>query len=219
MITKGENIVTVLLAIAVKPHPETGLIPYILMGSDSLKINTNNELSNQSRDEDAKKIFRVNDKLISMSGRIDTNFYDGIIEFIRQNDCEITDLSNLVLTHIKHHMSENERYEDARFAVYIGSCINATPKLAFIEVEKNNLENHKLTIMEPPINGFVPGFAGSISVPQDDDLSYAFIERVRNNCDNLNLTCVKRAAKDYLEKAAERYPERCNQNIKFEIIR
>lgn len=206
---------TVLLAVVVKPNPETGISPYILMGSDSLRIDADDDLSNQRRYEDARKVFRVNDKLISMSGRVNSNFHDGFIEFIRENDCEITDLADLTLAHIKQHMSENELYEDAKFAVFIGSCIDANPKIALIQVNKNNLENTTHNIMQLSSYGFAPLPAGSISITRDNDLIQTFKERVGAN---LNLSNVEQAAREYLMRAASRYPETCNQNTKIEIV-
>ncbi|MEK4011125.1 hypothetical protein [Peribacillus sp. FSL M8-0224] len=132
---------TVLLGVIVKPNPETGINPYLLMGSDSLRINVNvnDNLSNQIRIENERKVFRINDKLVSMSGRVDSKFHDGFIEFIRENDCEITHLAELTLNHIKQHMSENEVNEGAKFVVLIGSCTDANPRLFSIWVDKNNL--------------------------------------------------------------------------------
>jgi anaerobic ribonucleoside-triphosphate reductase len=209
---------TVLIALAVRPTAD--LSPYLLMGADSLKINVSTDFKELNRDEDATKIHKINNKLVSMAGRIDTNFMEHFLDFVRENDTEVTDLSHKCLEYIKEFVSSDEAHEDTRFAVYIGSCENRTPKLAYIEVKKFDLPNYQLQVMEAPeVDSFAPGYAGSFKFPEDDDLTTAFEQRVINNCFNRNLTCVKKAAKDFLISAASRYPETCNQNIKFEFLR
>lgn len=209
---------TVLIALAVRPTAD--LSPYLLMGADSLKINVSIDFKELTRDEDATKIHKINNKLVSMAGRIDTNFMEHFLDFVRENDTEISDLSQKCLDYIKEFVSSDEAHEDTRFAVYIGSCENRTPKLAYLEVKKIDLPNYKLQVMEPPeVDSFAPGYAGSFKFPEDDDLTTDFEQRVINNCFNRNLTCVKKAARDFLINAASRYPETCNQNIKIEVLR
>lgn len=209
---------TVLIALAVRPTAD--LSPYLLMGADSLKINVSTDFKEITRDEDATKIHKINEKLVSMAGRIDTHFMEHFLNFVRENDTEVTDLSHKCLEYIKEFVSSDEAHEDTRFAVYIGSCENRTPKLAYIEVKKFDLPNYQLQVMEPPeVDSFAPGYAGSFKFPEDDELTTAFEQRVMNNCFNRNLTCVKRAARDFLISAASKYPETCNQNIKFEVLR
>ena len=155
-----------------------------------------------------------------MAGRMNSNFLNDFLEYIKVNDCNISDLSKKCKDFIIEYVSDNETYEDAKCAVYIGSCENANPKLAFIEVKKANLPKYRFEFMEPSqVNSFVPGFAGSIKVPDDNDLSEAFVTRLQNNCLNKNLICVKKAARAYLENAAARYPDTCNQNIQFKVLR
>lgn len=149
---------TVLIALAVRPTAD--LSPYLLMGADSLKINVSTDFKELNRDEDATKIHKINNKLVSMAGRIDTNFMEHFLDFVRENDTEVTDLSHKCLEYIKEFVSSDEAHEDTRFAVYIGSCENRTPKLAYIEVKKFDLPNYQLQVMEPPeVDSFAPGYA------------------------------------------------------------
>lgn len=65
--------------------------------------------------------------------------------------------------------------------------------------------------MEPlQFNIFVPGFAGIVNLPEDEGLSNAFVQRDMNKCFNKNITCVKKAAREYLLNATSRYPETYN---------
>jgi hypothetical protein len=56
-----------------------------------------------------------------------------------------------------------------------------------------------------------------LKVPDDDDLAEAFLKRVQNSQD-LNRLGVRMAAEEYLKKAAARYPETCNQKIRFKRL-
>ncbi|MEF2097308.1 hypothetical protein V3595_22065 [Bacillus sp. CFBP9009] len=211
---------TVLLSVLVKPNPETGITPYLLMGSDSLRINVdvdaNDNLFNEIRIENERKVFRVNDKLVSMSGRVDPKFYDGFIEFIRKNDCEITQLADLTLNHIKQHMSEKESNEGAKFVALIGSCTDANPRLFSIRADKNNLGQAAVMPMYLDGYGRIGQYpAGSIDFNKDIDLLETFKERVG---DNFDVTNVEQAAREYLSSAASRYPKTCNQKINIEIL-
>lgn len=207
---------TVLLGVIVKPNPETGINPYLLMGSDSLRINVNvnDNLSNQIRIENERKVFRINDKLVSMSGRVDSKFHDGFIEFIRENDCEITHLAELTLNHIKQHMSENEVNEGAKFVVLIGSCTDANPRLFLYGLIKTTLGKLELCLWTLVVMVLV-NTQHSISFQGDIDLLHTFKERVG---DNYDLTNVEQAAREYLLSAASRYPKTCNKNINIEIV-
>lgn len=206
---------TIIITLAVKPKPGTRTKPYVLMGADSLKILANNDLSGQIRVEDERKIFKVNDKLICMSGSVDTNFYNGFIDFIRENDRNISELADLVLEHIKNHMFTNETYEHARFATYIGCCKDGIPKIAHIQFSKNTPNQHICYIREPQNGNYetIPG--GNFDFSTDADILKEFKDKVK---DNLELNAVQSVARDLLEKAADRHPETCNKNIKFEIL-
>jgi hypothetical protein len=209
---------SILIAVAVKT--DDGLSPYVLMGADSLKLETDPNLNVITRNEEAKKVFRINNKVFCMAGRTDSVFNIEILKFLEENDSNLLELSLNCIEFMKNYFLEIEQYEDAKCAIYLGSCENGIPKLAFTEMKKADIESYRFEIMEASqINSFVPGFAGSISVPTDDDLSETFIKRLQNNCFNLNLTCVKKAARDYLKNAALRYPDTCNQNIQFEVLR
>lgn len=208
---------TILIAVAVKPGD--GLQPYLLMGSDSLKLEADSELNIKSRNDNAQKIFKINKKLISVAGRTDSIFIELLLEFIEKNDGEITSLTKKVSRFIKKYLIQIDPFEESKCSVYIGECEAGNPKLAHIEMRKADLPKYKSKIMElPQINSFVAGVAGSIKVPDDDDLYDAFVVKV-GNCVNLNFGCVKRAAKEYLERAAARYPKTCNQNIQIETLR
>lgn len=206
---------TITIALAVKPKPETGTKPYVLMGADSLKILANNDLSEQIRKEDDRKIFKVKDKLICMSGAVDTNFYNGFIDFIRENNRSLSELADLVLEHIKNHMFTKETYENARFATYIGSCKDGVPKIAHIQFSKNAPNQHICYIREPQEGSYetIPG--GNFDFSTDADILKEFKEKVK---DNLELSEVQSLARDLLEKAADRHPETCNKSIKFEML-
>ncbi|MBT2701590.1 hypothetical protein J7E79_30545 [Bacillus sp. ISL-40] len=209
---------TVLIAIAARPN--TGEVPFILMGSDSLEINLDKNLTEIGRNEDAEKIYKINDKLVSVSGRLDPGFISSFLQFLDENDCELSKLYKLAYQYVYEHIVNVEIHADAKCAIYIGCCNNSTPELVDIRIKKNDLSNTVCTYEVAETNGqFIAKMAGSITVPNDDDLFDAFKSRVEERCQTLSLICVRRAAEEYLKKAAARYPDTCNQIIKFERLR
>ncbi|GAB6553203.1 hypothetical protein ACQVSN_07030 [Bacillus mobilis] len=208
---------TVLIAIAANPN--TDQVPYILMGSDSLEINLDKDLTLMSRNEDANKIYKIKDKSVSISGRFDPSFRNSFLEFLQEKDCELSKLHKLAYQYVYEHMVNVEINPDAKCAIYIGCCNNSVPELVEIRIKKSDLSSTVCTYEVAEKNQFIVKIAGSIRVPNDDDLSDQFMSRVAERCPTLSLTCVRRAAEEYLKKAAARYPETCNQNIKFERLR
>lgn len=208
---------TVLFAMAARP--EVGQVPYILMGSDSLEINLDKDRNLISRNDDAKKIYKINDKLVSYSGRLDTCFREDFLKFLNENDCELSELYKVVYQYVYDYMVNVEIAPDAKCAIYIGCCNNSIPELAEIKIKKSELSKavHEHYVAEE--NQYIVKTAGSIRIPEDDDLFDTIIGNLGNSCPTLSLACVRKVAKDYLEKAAARYPETCNQNIKFERLR
>lgn len=209
---------TVLIAIAAKPN-NVDQVPYILMGSDSLEIILERDLSEIGRNEDADKIFKINDKLVSISGRLDPIFRSSFLEFLNENDCELNQLYKLAYQYVYDHIENVELNENAKCAIYMGCCNNSTPELVEIIIDKSDLTNATCTYEIAEYDQFIVKMTGSISVPKDDDLSDTFMSRVNKGCPTASLSCVRKAAAEYLKSAAARYPETCNQNIKFKRLR
>jgi len=216
--SEGSNYMTVLIAIAARPN-NVDQVPYILMGSDSLEINLERDLTEIGRNEDADKIFKVNDKLVSISGRFDPSFRGSFLEFLNEKDCELARLHKLAYQFVYDHMENVEINDDAKCAIYIGCCTKSTPELVDIRINKNDLSNAVCAYEVAGNEQFIVKMAGSIGVPKDDDLSDTFMSRVTKGCPTASLSCVRKAAEEYLKNAAARYPETCNQNIKFKRLR
>lgn len=208
---------TVLFAMAARP--EVGQVPYILMGSDSLEINLDKDRNLISRNDDAKKIYKINDKLVSYSGRLDTCFREDFLKFLNENDCELSKLYKLVYQYVYDYMVNVEIAPDAKCAIYIGCCNNSIPELAEIRIKKSELSKAIYKHHVPEKDQLLIKVAGSIREPEDDDLFYSILGNMTERCPDLALPRVRIVAKEYLEKAAARYPETCNQNIKFERLR
>lgn len=209
---------TVLITIAAKPN-DVNQVPYILMGSDSLEINVESDLTEISRNENADKIYKVNDKLVSISGRMDPSFRSNFIDFLNEKDCELSELHKLAFQYVYDHMENVEINDEAKYAIFIGCCNNSAPELADIRVKKNDLSNTVCEYLLLENDQIIANFAGSISVPEDDDLSDTFMRRATEGCTSASLSCVRKAAEEYLKSAASRYPDTCNQIIKFERLR
>lgn len=99
---------SVLVAIMANPAQEQK--PYILMGSDSKKVNAlpifnkDHEIIDYeiiSTDEDAAYIFEMNDKLIGVAGYYDYELTERLIKFLQENDREIDDLAELAFSYLK----------------------------------------------------------------------------------------------------------------------
>lgn len=207
---------TVLIAIAA--NPSEGQVPYILMGADSLEITSDPALGTTVKDEQYKKIYKLKDKLVSVSGRFDKIFTDSFLSFLEENDDKLSVLYKKAYEYVYDYMENVEPHEEAKCGIYIGCCNNSTPELAEIRMKKNDIANAFHEYQVPKPNQFIVNFAGSIHVPEDDDLADAFKKRVLDS-QSLGLTGVRKAAEDYLKKAASRYPDTCNQNIVFERLR
>lgn len=209
---------TVLIAIAANPN-DVNQVPYILMGSDSLEINVDRDLRETGRNENADKIYKVNDKLVSISGRLDPGFRSDFLEFLNENDCELSEMYKLAYRYIYEHIKNVEVNETSKCAIFIGCCANSTPELVDIRIKKKDLSNTVCEYHTLEEGQIIANMAGSIKVPEDDDLSDVFMRRVTEGCISASLSCVRIAAKEYLMSAASRYPATCNQNIKFERLR
>ncbi|NCT38607.1 hypothetical protein GTW56_21755 [Bacillus sp. EB93] len=209
---------TVLIAIAANPN-DVNQVPYILMGSESLEINVDSDLTEISRNENADKIFKINDKLVSISGRLDPGFRSNFLEFLNENDGELSELHKLAFQYVYNHMENVEINDEAKCAIFIGCCNNSAPELADIRVKRSDLSNTVCEYHALEDGQIIANMAGSISVPEDDDLSDAFMRRVTEGCTSASLSCVRRAAEEYLKSAASRYPATCNQIIKFQRLR
>jgi len=216
---------TVLLTVAVRP--KDGLKPYLLMGSDSLQIKGHSIFSDDgevmdvevvSRDENYQKIFKVNDKLIGITGRYNEELTSLLVTYLKDNDTQIKELTQLALNYVREYITNDDSIEYQRVTVTMGSCENSRPRISYIEVDTRDLPETIIDVCEVgKIGSFVPVFAGNRK--NTKDLQEAFNGRVLNDGINFNITVVRRAAKEYLEKAAARYPETCNQNIVFERLR
>ena len=216
---------TVMLTVAVKP--KDGLKPYILMGSDTLQIQGHPTFSEDgdvvsieevSRNENYQKKYHINNKLIGMTGRFNEDLTNLLINFLKENDTTIDKLSQIAHDFVKDYITNDISVEYQRVTVTIGSCDDSRPTVSYIEVDTRYLSETIIDICEVTEAGsFVPIFTGNRK--NTPDLQVAFIERVQNNSINYNIRSVRNAAKEYLEKAALRYSETCNQNIVFKILR
>ena len=216
---------TVMLTVAVKP--KDGLKPYILMGSDSLQIqgyptfSANGEVTGieeVSRNDNFQKIYNVNSKLIGMTGRFNEELKELLINFLKENDTKIEELSQLAHDFVKDYITNDSSIEYQRVTVTIASCDNARPIVSYVEVDTRGLSETIIDICEvTEFGSFLPMFTGNRK--KTSDLQVAFIERVQNNSINYNIRSIRNAAREYLEKAALRYPETCNQNIVFKRLR
>src|SRR5690625_3523605 len=112
---------TVLLTVAVRP--KDGLKPYLLMGSDSLQIKGHSIFSDDgevmdvevvSRDENYQKIFKVNDKLIGITGRYNEELTSLLVTYLKDNDTQIKELTQLALNYVREYITNDDSIEYQR---------------------------------------------------------------------------------------------------------
>jgi len=211
--------------VAIIANPSQVHKPYFLMGSDSKKVNAvpifnkDNEILDYeivSTDEDAEKIFEINDKLIGMAGHYDFELTECFIKFLQENDGEIDDLAELAFIYLKDKIHNDKLLPNSRCVVIIGCCNNSKPKLAYLVADKINSRSEGKQVVEPKEGECYPFFSGNSSISKD--LQEKLIEGVKC-CIDYNLPSVKKTAIEYLKAAAARYPETCNQNIKIKYLR
>jgi hypothetical protein len=219
IIIRGNLVMTAVLAFCVIPG--VGLEPYIIMGADSLSVGLNSVEDTRTRNEGVEKIFKINDKLISISGKLGNSFIPDLLSLISESELNFDELTTECFDYAKKYISDCDA-NDARCGICIGNCLDSNPTIVFIEVKKQSIEESKFEIHKPRnfnIPNFSGTFMGSFTFPADDDLIEEFKQRIRSNCPNINVTCFKSAAKDLLQKMAIRYPETCNEDINFMMMR
>lgn len=218
----GDSIMTVLLAIAVKPFGDR---PYFLMGSDSLRLikqpiySDDNEFLGYEEDciriENSQKIFRINDKLVGMTGRFNFHFTEVFLNKLQEQDCEIEQLAYIAANIIKEHLTADEEIlHNQRITVTMGSCNKGNPKIAYIEAETDHLPKVIVDVADAPLQNAVHRISGNTK--NTKDLEVEFINQISKT--NLRISTVRKYATKYLKMAAERNSETCNQNIVFERL-
>ncbi|MCM3789441.1 hypothetical protein M3221_13630 [Domibacillus indicus] len=210
---------TVLLVIAVKP--KEGLKPYVLMGADSKSVTRNYDiidgreiLASIEQDENAKKIFKIYNKLLGVTGRFTTGRHQDLINYLIQNSDEETEIE--VFAHMALEFCKSITGQDGGAYNFNVLICSSKPIANLITFTMNSVSGRtpKLNYHDVFEENYNVIFAGE---PNLGDLQDEFVNRI--NPTNLNLSLVKKAANDYLRKSAARYPETCNQNIQFEFLK
>jgi hypothetical protein len=222
---KWGYIMSVLVTIAVRPS--NGLKPYVLIGSDSKRVNSTVDYTDDlepiynicSIEEDSKKIFKISNMLIGMAGHFNVLLTDKLLMFLEEQEEKNTEINDLFMK--TYNFIQNEVYSDndiinGRCVVTIAACQNNIPKIVYIAADKINPSESCYFIKELNEGEFIPIFTGNSK--NLDDLKEKFIYQI-NNCINYNLPSVKRTVIEYLKSAAARHPETCNQNITIKISR
>lgn len=209
---------TVMIGIAVVP--KDGLKPYLLMGSDSKKVEgfleSDGSISYDVR-EDAEKIFKIGTKLVGVAGRTPPNFISDLVKFLRDNNCCLSKLCKLAIDYTKGYFESSEDLLDLtpRCTMIFGNCEKQQPEIGRVEVDFRDLSKAHSSVFKLDTFNFAPVFIG---ISGTNDLQKKFNNRVKNNNPNLNSIAMKRAASDYLKEAALRNLETCNQEIKFKKL-
>ncbi|MEY8742854.1 hypothetical protein AB9M62_25660 [Bacillales bacterium AN1005] len=206
---------TVITAIAARTIE--GQKPYVLMGADSLEITLFPD-SEPTINANADKIFKINDKLICYSGRVDTVFISEFINHIKVNDCDLKELHQIAYDYLFEYLRDIEQDEEAKCTIFMACCNNSLPELAEIRINKNDLTNGINIYKQLEEREFIVKVAGSIRVPEDDDLFENMKLNFEKKCPSRKISSVRKVAEEYLRSAAARYPATCNQNIKFDRL-
>ncbi|PFO03751.1 hypothetical protein COJ85_14005 [Bacillus sp. AFS076308] len=182
---------TVLIGVAVKPR--NGDKPYLIMGSDSKRVKYNMLENGTSTiigvEEDYEKIFPVNNKLIAMTGMFPDDLTLKFLDFIKENDTQIEELTKIGFEFIKKRIIDSG-FQVARCTVIIGSCENSEPKIGYIEVDNQDIDNAFSQVASTANENFTPIFSGSTE--NTEELQRNFVERV--NKSDFNMTTVRKAA-------------------------
>lgn len=209
---------TVIIGLAVVPSD--GLKPYFLMGSDSKQVDLmEDDEGNHSYEinENAEKIYKVNGRLIGIAGKVPYNLRADYVSFLEEQDGNLESVCKLSVDYLKKYI-KNYRHDTEikmRCTIIIGACEKNQPEIARIEVDESNLSKAYYSTYKMDKVGFLPAYIG---ISEVEDLQREFENRVQKNSINYNILAVKKAATEYLKKAAERKPETCNQEIKFERL-
>lgn len=204
---------TVLIGVAVKPADKE-LKPFLFFGSDSKRVQYimqgDGTIEPGAVDEDYEKITKINKKLLAISGLYPDDLHQNLIDFIKNNDTNLEELTPNVCQFICN-IIRNTELETSRCTVIIGSCDNHDPKFSYIEVERQNIDNPTINFAVTAKGNFSPIFSGSTT--NTEDLQKNFVKRVNDS--NFNSTVVKNSAIQYLTEAAKRHPETCNEVIQY----
>ncbi|MBY0011508.1 hypothetical protein [Paenibacillus typhae] len=206
--------------VAVVAKPNDGLRPYVLMGSDSLHIGKiisedGRSLVEYSRDEDFKKVHRVNNKLIGMAGHFDSSITHSFLDYVERNDEEILVLSQKLLIFLEEAFIKKPIEIKQRCTVLVASCDHGDPIVTKLVVDEADMSSANVEVIRLEAHGFYPAFIGASGL---EDLELKFVKRTLDSNANYNILAMKKAVNAYLLEAAARRSDICNQNIKIEKL-
>lgn len=195
-------------------NPKNGDKPYILIGSDSKKVDaymTEEGWDVLSIDENSQKTYEINKNLIGIAGAMDEEFGELLLKFISDNNLKINDLSEKVTAYIEDYMKKSI-VDIFRCVVTIANFHNGNPIIARIAVDKNrDTEVGYLVATKGEIKAAYTG--------RNKEYNYqeAFMRDAHNSL-NFAQKTIRKAAIKYLKAVSARYPDKCNQNIVIRIL-
>lgn len=189
--------------------PTNGSKPYVIMGSDTKKVNidlSKDELTHV--DDFNEKIHEVNGKLIGISGAFPSLFISELLTYINENDVNLEIMTRICGEFVKSYIF-NSPYPETRMAIYLAGLEAGLPSIGMISGDKNSLE---------VLHGFeqvTEGNLTSVTFNSQKDIVDDFRNRIAQDQE---LDRVHEYATTCLREAAARRPDICNQNVDIRFL-
>ncbi|MGE7951922.1 hypothetical protein [Lysinibacillus xylanilyticus] len=208
---------TVIVAMVV--NPKNGEKPYVLFGSDSLRVEydlIDSEPVETGRDENQQKIFIVQNNLISFMGLFDTDISD-LLKYLENNTTVETKIEDIVDI-AKEFIDRDLAREDSKtkyITVLFGQIDNnGNPVFAYLEFDKARYKDANIEYIKLKES---PDFDYIVSGPDNHpkELEDEYVYEIEQND---SIDAVKKSTEQFLKQLASLFPENCNQDIKIKCL-
>lgn len=198
---------TVLAAVGVVP--KNGLKSYVIMGADTKKI-TRIEGHEDIIDEEYRKIFKKNGKLIGISGRVNEGYITELVKIFSEfeESRTISELVQLIEMFSKEFISEYPK-EIEKVLVLVATVEENQP----IIVEINILRDGRI---DSVIHSDTEKYKIKTNFPGYNIPAFEELESKINENDKFDQ--VKKYVNESLTEVAKLVPDTSNQNILIESI-
>jgi len=198
---RGGIFMTMIIGVAVKPKGSRK--PFFLMGSESRKIDVVDIVDGKyilDINDDFKKIYDVGDKLIGFAGRVPSEIFDDLTNFLNENLCNMEKTCEIASDFVKQYLSKTEMPEGVdywRIRAIIGSMEKGFAQIAILTFDTRDLLNSGYVLKNQENYGFAVEFIGDTRKTEDLQTKFKNNNLVKNK--NLTMLEVQKYADEYLK--------------------